>query len=113
MLTRHVNRTYRNSNIVVRTKAPAVLAVLLFIVVLVPVPVVTNLLDGDYLFAVILTVLEIAMIVSLVMLLRGRFRVATAVPLLVTLLAMTGWRSSSMWNRCIRLRRLSHTWSLH
>lgn len=90
MLTRHVNRTYRNSNIVVRTKAPAVLAVLLFIVVLVPVPVVTNLLDGDYLFAVILTVLEIAMIVSLVMLLRGRFRVATAVPLLVTLLAMTG-----------------------
>ncbi len=86
---RRVRRKYEESNIVVRTKAPAVFVVLLFIVAITPISVMTNLIDGDYVFATILLVLVVTMAFALVMLLRGRFRVATTVPLIVTVAALT------------------------
>ncbi len=89
ILTDHVRRKYESANIVVRTKAPAVFVVLLFIVALTPISVVTNILDGDFAFAIILLALVIAIALSLFMLLRGRFRFASNVPVLVAVLAMT------------------------
>ncbi len=79
---------YADRGIVVRTKAPQVLFVLVTITLLLPLVLVNDLLGGDFLNAGIETLIILTMIVSIVMLYKGHYRFASAVPLAVATLAV-------------------------
>src|SRR6056297_374396 len=81
-----LRKVYADRGIVVRTKAPQVLFVLVTIALLLPLVLVNDVLGGDFLNAGIESlIIIITMIVSIGMLYKGHFQFASVVPLVVAL----------------------------
>ncbi|TVQ25074.1 MAG: hypothetical protein EA382_07490 [Spirochaetaceae bacterium] len=83
-----LNDVYRDSGVVVRTRAPQVMSVLVLILAIMPVIIVSEILQGDYLDAAIQSAVIVVMAVSIVLLRRGRFRFASLAPLVVSTLVV-------------------------
>lgn len=83
-----IRRRYRDANLVVRTKAPQLLIVLMAVSVLVLIPAVTRGLAGDYLIVALDLVIFAIMVGSIVLLNRGRFRAASIISVAATTLVM-------------------------
>jgi len=83
-----LREVYADRGIVVRTKAPQVLFVLVTIALLLPLVLVNDVLGGDFLNAGIESLIIITMIVSIGMLYKGHFQFASVVPLAVATLAV-------------------------
>lgn len=87
---KRLHSLYADAGIVIRTKAPLVLVVLVMISVLLPAIMVSDLVVADYLNFGLEAVILITMLVSIVMLFRGNYRFASNVPLIVATLAVVG-----------------------
>ncbi len=83
-----LREVYADRGIVVRTKAPQVLFVLVTIALLLPIVLINDLVGGDFVNAAIELLIIITMLVSIIMLYKGKFRVASVVPLSVATLAV-------------------------
>ena len=79
---------YATSDIVIRTKVPQVRAVLVIASALVPLIMVSDFIAGDRVAAAMEAVMWITLLASLVLLYRGRFRLASMIPLTFTTAAI-------------------------
>ncbi|TVQ26207.1 MAG: hypothetical protein EA383_06220 [Spirochaetaceae bacterium] len=83
-----IEALYRDAGIVVRTKAPNVAVVLTVVAFLLPITIVNDVLDGRIVNAALTTVIEGIIILSILLLYRGRFRSATLMPLVLITLVL-------------------------
>ncbi len=81
---------YKDAGIIVRTKAPLVLVVLVIVSVLLPAIMVSDALAQDFVNLGLEAVILAAMLVSIVMLFRGHYRFASVVPLVAATVAVIG-----------------------
>lgn len=85
-----LEQVYADASIVIRTKAPQVRVMLIALSALLLLIIVGDLLAGEVLNAALESVIIAALLASLLMLYRGRFRVASIVPIVVSTLALVG-----------------------
>lgn len=85
---KRIAEVYAEAGIIVRTRAPRVLVVLIVIAVLLPAIMVNDTLAGDFVNLVLEAVILGAVIVSIFMLFRGRYRFASVVPLVAATVAV-------------------------
>ena len=85
-----LERVYAQSGVVVRAKAPMVLMVVVIVSTLLLAVLISDLLQRDLANAAIEVVILASMAASLVALFRGRFRVASITPVVVSTFAAVG-----------------------
>ena len=81
---------YANAPLIVRSKVVGLLYILVFISVVLPVVIISDISLGDYPNVALELVIEAVMISSIVFLFRGRYRFASTAPVAVTLVALVG-----------------------
>ena len=81
---------YKDSGIVIRTKAPQVKFILIIIICLLPVIIVNDFVTGDYLNSLLEFIVVIFMVLSLLWLYQGKFMIASILPLIVATAATAG-----------------------
>lgn len=89
-LYNELKKVYADAGVVVRTKAPLVFLILSLLAGLLLAVFVFDVIAGDYLNAAIEAVILATMVVSVIMLFRGRYRFASVVPLVVASVAVVG-----------------------
>lgn len=81
---------YANAPLIVRSKVVGLFYILVFISVVLPVVIISDIRLGDYPNVALELVIEAVMISSIVLLFRGRYRFASTAPLAVTVVALVG-----------------------
>lgn len=79
---------YEKSGIIIKTKVPQVRFILVVVIVLMPVLILNDILAADYLFSFIEFLIMGIMVFSLVMLYRGKYRIASFLPLVFSSVAV-------------------------
>ena len=86
---KRIRDVYAEADVVTRSKAPQLLSVLWIIVGLVPVVMINDLVAGDYLFLVVEGLVLVIMLGAIGLLRRGRYRLASILPVAIAFLAVT------------------------
>lgn len=86
---KRLSDVYRHADVVVRTKVSQVRIVLIVVMALVPLVLVSDILLGDYLNAALEAGALLLIVVSYLLLMRGYYRIASVMPIVVAFLAVT------------------------
>jgi len=81
---------YADSDIIIRTKAPQLRAVLLLGTGFLPLIIVSDFIAGDLVASIMETIMFVTLGLSIVSLYRGRYRLASMIPLTLTTAAIVG-----------------------
>ncbi len=89
-INKKLQTVYSDSSIVIRNKVSSVFFILVISLPTIPVVTIQKYLDGDYITAVVELLIGTAMVISLIVLFKGYYRLASILPLVFSQLALTG-----------------------